>query len=127
MDVLEIHDWPEALAGDWVVLGDEPNAEQLRHDQAAAESAAMAKICQDHEAGETVMTLYQRFTQGSDAVARLAYELELFQAILKAQEYEQTQEKTGITAEFIYYTKDRITHPFLVRKLVEIEEALPTE
>ena len=127
LDLLEIHDWSESLTGDWVVLGDEPEAAQRQHDQAAAEAAAMTKLCADHPKGDAVMALFQRFVSGSDEVARLAYELEQFQAILKAREYEQNQGKTGITAEFIHYTKDKITHPFLVRKLLAIEAALPSE
>lgn len=113
LDMLEIHDWPEALVGDGVILGDEENVDELRMSKQQREMMAMQEICADLSKGQYIMALYERYATGADKIARLAKEIEKFQAVLVAQKYEERYQKSGLLAEFVFYTKDLIYHPFL--------------
>lgn len=113
LDILEIHDWPEALVGDGVILGDEVDVDKLRLYKQTREIEAMRTICQSLEEGEYIFSLYNRYAYGSDDIARLAKQIEKLQAVFKAVEYENKYKKKGLVAEFVHYTKDLIHNSFL--------------
>ncbi len=113
LNMIEIHDWPEALVGDGAILGDEENVETLRAIKTKMELEAMEVLCSGHPRGAEVFALYQRYSGQTDIVAQLVKQLEKLQAVFKAAEYEQLQAKKGLTTEFIYYTRDLIKDVFL--------------
>jgi len=113
LDMIEIHDWPEALVGDGVILGDEKDVDKLRAHKKARELEAMITLCNALEDGPYIMSLYQRYAEGKDKIATLTKQIEKLQAVFKAVEYENSLKKKGLTAEFVHYTKDLIHHPFL--------------
>lgn len=120
LTMIEIHDWPEALVGDGVILGDEENVDELRSTKKARELAAMKTICANHPQGEEIFALYERYSTGSDRVARLVKQLEKLQAVIKAAEYEKTLGKKGLTDEFVHYTRDLISDSFLTKEFEKI-------
>jgi putative hydrolase of HD superfamily len=111
--IIEIHDWSEALVGDLVVMGDEENVEELRRDKKQKESDAMQSICQGQPLGEEILSLYKRYENNEDKNAKLAKQLDKFQAVLKAVQYETVYNKPGLAAEFVNYSKDYFEHPVL--------------
>ncbi len=118
--IIEVHDWPEAIVGDQVILGDEPDADELRMKKSAEETAAMNELCAHHAYGDDVMNFYIRYRDVVDHVASLAKQLDKFQAIQKAYEYEQKHQKKGLADEFVFYIGDYIKHPILIQKLNEL-------
>ena len=113
IDMIEIHDWPEALVGDGVILGDEEDVEKLRAHKKARELEAMATICDSLPDGAHILSLYVRYANGDDKLAKLTKQIEKLQAVFKAVEYENKYKKVGLTKEFIHYTKDLIHDSFL--------------
>jgi len=59
------------------------------------------------------MSLYVRYANGDDKLAKLTKQIEKLQAVFKAVEYENKYKKVGLTKEFIHYTKDLIHDSFL--------------
>lgn len=113
LNMIEIHDWAEAIAGDEVILGDERNVDELRAKKKTRELEAIEKLCSNHPVGNEVLSLYKRYSNGSDHIAKLVKQLEKLQAVFKAAEYEKKYSKTGLTDEFIHYTHDLINDSFL--------------
>ena len=123
IDMLEIHDWPEALLGDEVIVCNDPEEKKrLKATKFEKEHQAMKEICKSLDTvGETILYLWLRFETSDDPVARCARQIDKYQAIEKALYYEKTQ---GIVCfkEFFDYAKHDITHPSLVSMLKKLEE-----
>lgn len=126
LDMIEIHDWPEALVGDGVILGDEEDVEKLRAHKTARELEAMTTICDPLPDGAYILSLYVRYAEGTDKLAKLTKQIEKLQAVFKAVEYENKYKKVGLTKEFIHYTKDLIHDSFLKTEMkVAASQLLP--
>jgi len=126
LDILEVHDWPEALVGDGVILGDEKNVDKIRAHKESREMEAMETICQSLTDGHEILSLYKRYVAGEGRIAKLAKQIEKLQAVYKAAEYEKKYDKTGLTQEFHHYTKDLIHESFLQEQMHYIAATLPT-
>lgn len=117
LTMIEIHDWPEAVVGDGVILGDEEDIDTLRKNKQERELEAMKEICEDTIHGDEILKLFQRFEASTDPVAAIAIQIDKLQAVLKAAEYEKAQHKQGLADEFFHYTKKAIHHPYLISEL----------
>lgn len=128
LDMLEVHDWPEAIHGDEVILERSPGDQQERIElKFANEKHALERICKDLPNGETVMALWLRFETSDDPAAVFARQLDKYQAIEKALEYEETQD-IPLFEEFLTYSIDFIYHPLLLERIEGLKqrwEALP--
>lgn len=113
LDIIEVHDWPEALVGDEVIMGDEENWQDLREAKHRRERQAMEELIVTIPNGRQALALYERYEAQSDTAACYAKELDKLQAVLQASEYEKRYGKTGLLAEFVDYTRDSITLPYL--------------
>lgn len=92
IDMLEVHDWPEAINGDEVILELNPdNRKVLKEVKFENERKALVKICEDLPNGEEIMALWLRFENSNDPAAEFGRQLDKYQAVEKALEYEQTQ------------------------------------
>ena len=125
LDMLEIHDWPEALEGDQVILStDKEELKKLHADKFEIEHTAMIKICAPlGEDGEKILSLWMDFETSDDKVSNLARQLDKYQTMEKAWEYEQEQ-GIPLVQEFITNSRSKITHPVLLEKIRQIEEGL---
>jgi putative hydrolase of HD superfamily len=118
LDMLEIHDWPEAIHGDEVIVVTDNAMRKTR--QAAKfekERDALTTICDPlGDIGATIFLLWIRFETSEDEVASFARQLDKYQAIEKALEYEKSQ---GIIAfkDFRDYSIRDIKHEFLLEKI----------
>ena len=120
--LIEVHDWPKIGAGDRVILGDELEVEALRNMKKQAEREAMESLCISLPEREVILELYNRFEVGVDRHAIIAREVGLFQTLFTAKRYEEQFKKPGLLKEFIIYTRDSITLPFLIKELSKIEK-----
>lgn len=83
----------------------------------------MASICNKlGKSGKEVMLLWLRYATSSDPAASFARQLDKYQAVEKALEYEKSQ-GIPLFREFADYERKlkRINHPILLKKLKELE------
>lgn len=123
MDMLEVHDWPEAIHGDEVILStNEDELESLHATKFEKEQFALASICEKiGEEGKKIMELWLRFENSQDEISSLARQLDKYQAIEKALEYEKIY-NIPLFREFLDYSRKKITHPILLEKIHNLEQ-----
>jgi 5'-deoxynucleotidase YfbR-like HD superfamily hydrolase len=121
MDMLEVHDWPEAIHGDELILELDPNYRRaLKQAKFENERKALAKICQDLPNGDKIMTLWLRFENSDDPAAEFGRQLDKYQAVEKALEYEQSQ-GIPLFEEFLSYSINFIHHPVLLQRIEQLK------
>ncbi len=125
LDMLEVHDWPEAVIGDLVnIHPDEAERKRIAEQKFKMEKEAMTQICRDlGDTGIEIFNAWLRFEESSDPVAAFARQVDKFQPIEKALEYNRAGEN-GLPEEFITFSGKGITHPLLLRRLAVVEAAL---
>ncbi len=123
LDMLEVHDWPEAIVGDQVILTfDETEFRTLKADKFEKEKSALAVLCKElDKKGQEIIDLFVRFETSDDPAASFGRQLDKYQAIEKALEYERFQ-NIPLFKEFLDYSRPKITHPILLKKIQELEE-----
>lgn len=121
IDMLEVHDWPEAIHGDEVILELNPDDRKaLKDAKFENERKALVKICEDVPGGDEIMALWLRFETSDDPAAVFGRQLDKYQAVEKSLEYEQTQ---GILLfdEFLRYSINFIHHPVLLQRIEQLK------
>ncbi len=123
LDMLEVHDWPEAIHGDEIIYSHNENElKSLKAAKFENEKIALRSICENlGEKGKEIMVLWLRFETSSDESASLARQIDKYQAIEKALEYEKAQ-KIPLFNEFLDYARKDITHPILLKKILKLEK-----
>jgi putative hydrolases of HD superfamily len=126
LDMLEVHDWPEAIHGDEVILSmDEEELRSLKATKFEKEQIALVSICEKlGERGQEIMSLWLRFETSSDKAAMFARQLDKYQAVEQALIYEKSQGIDGLFMEFFTYERARniIQHPILLEKMNLLEK-----
>ena len=120
LTIIEVHDWPEVIVGDLVIMGDERNFITLKNEKREKEKSAMEILCKDVPRGEEALLLYKRYEANVDDVARYAKQLDKVQAVLLAKEYGEKYDRPGLLEEFLNYSERSIDIPFLVSELDKI-------
>jgi len=126
LDMLEIHDWPESdeAVGDSVILKTNTNRENLKKEKYELELSAMTKICEKlGDKGKIIFELWMKFEDGQDPVSSLARQIDKYQAMEKAFEYEQDRQ-TVSTQEFIEHDEEKIIHPVLAKRLQALKQKI---
>lgn len=122
IDMLEIHDWPEAIHGDEVLLELDPEKRKLlKSNKFENERNALTIICKDLPNGEEIMTLWLRHENSDDPGAKFSRELDKYQAVEKALEYELAQ-GIALFDEFLTYSINFIHHPVLHQRIEKLKE-----
>ncbi len=123
LDMLEVHDWPEAFIGDLVILTEDPEEKKkLKEEKYQREKDALKALCATlGEKGDEVFDLWLRFEEGDDKVAVLARQIDKYQALEKAWEYEEAQGISGLAKEFITFSQKYITDPILLKRLDDLK------
>jgi putative hydrolase of HD superfamily len=122
IDMLEVHDWPEAIHGDEVLLELEPDKRSaLKATKFDNEKAALTTICKDLPNGEEIMALWLRHENSDDPAATFSRQLDKYQAVEKALGYEQDQ-GIPLFEEFLKYSINFIDHPLLLKRIDELNE-----
>ncbi len=121
-DMLEVHDWPEAIHGDEVILELNPDDRKaLKKIKFENEKKALEHICADLPNGEEIMNLWLRFETSDDPAANFGRQLDKYQAVEKALEYEQSQ-GIALFDEFLKYSINFISHPVLLQRIEELKQ-----
>jgi len=117
VEMLEVHDWPEAIHGDEVILELNPDDRKaLKEAKFENEKKALKTICLDLPKGDEIMDLWLRFETSNDPASVFGRELDKYQAVEKALEFEEEQ---GIELfdEFLTYSMNFIHHPVLLDRI----------
>jgi putative hydrolase of HD superfamily len=117
VEMLEVHDWPEAIHGDEVILELNPDDRKaLKEAKFENEKNALKTICSDLPNGDEIMDLWLRFETSDDPASVFGRELDKYQAVEKALEFEEDQ---GIKLfdEFLTYSINFIHHPVLLDRI----------
>ncbi|HYF97683.1 MAG TPA: HD domain-containing protein [Coxiellaceae bacterium] len=127
VSMLEIHDWPESIVGDQIIVNPDPiEKEKLKATKYQQEYEAMQQICSNlGDTGSEIFNLWLRFENSSDKVAVLARQIDMYQAIEKALEYEKLGYPVS-TQDFISYAEPTIIHPVLIQRLTDLKKQLLT-
>lgn len=123
LDMLEVHDWPEAISGDQVTISqDEMEVKKMKEKKFEEEKQALTSICQKlGNQGKEIMDLWLRFETSTDEMASFARQIDKYQAVEKALEYEKTQ-GIPLFKEFLDYARKDIIHPILLEKIQKLEK-----
>ncbi len=122
LDMLEVHDWPEAVVGDEVILELRPDERKtLKEIKFEKEKAALEELCKQIPGGTEIVDLWLRFEKSDDPAAMFGRELDKYQAVEKALEYEESQ-KIQLFEEFLTYSTNFIQHPVLRARLEKLKE-----
>lgn len=120
--MLKIHDWVEydKSVGDLRTDTYFPtDHRRTKEEKAILELKAIKKICQKlGPYGKTIFNLWTEYEEGKTERAKIAFQLDKLQAILKAIEYEKNGEP-ACSQEFIDYSGKFIVHPKLKEILAE--------
>ncbi len=121
LDMLEVHDWPEAIHGDEVIINyDEEIRKKLKAVKFEKEQEVMAAICSKlGEQGKKIFALWLRFETADDKAAVFGRQLDKYQAVEKSLEYEKVQ-GMPLFKEFFDYAQKSITHPILVQRMEKL-------
>ena len=121
LEMLEVHDWPEAVHGDEVILAEHPEEEKTRTEiKFENEKKALEEICAGLPQGDDIMRVWMRFETSTDPAAVFARELDKYQALEKAFEYEEEQ-GIALFDEFLVYTQNYIQHPVLLQRMKNLQ------
>jgi putative hydrolases of HD superfamily len=125
--MLKIHDWPESNKK----IGDRrtdrfcsKKDRWSKKKKYLAELKAMRRICLKFGvAGKEILSLWLEFEERKTHRAKIAYQLDKFQAIKKAIEYEKRGESV-VSQEFIDDSKGKITSLVILQMLIEAKKDL---
>lgn len=122
IDMLEVHDWPEAIHGDEIIVTQDVEDKKRRKAiKFEKEHKALIEICNNIAGyGDSILNLWLRFETSDDHVAALGRQIDKYQAIEKALEYERTQ---GVLAfqDFLEYSRNDIHDPALLKRIQNLE------
>jgi len=124
LNMLEVHDWAETIIGDEVIVT--YNAEEkakLKESKFEREYEAMRKITSNgvNSLGAQVLMLWIRFEKRQDSKSSFSKQIDMYQSIEKAWEYQKNGENVLVLDFINYYRKD-ITHRLLKEKMLLIEK-----
>lgn len=121
IEMLEIHDWPEAIHGDEVILELKPDEKKAsQQEKFKNEKRALESICANIPNGEKILNLWIRFETSDDPAAVFGRQLDKYQAIEKALDYEETQ-GIPLFEEFLTYSIHFIHHPILLERIERLK------
>jgi len=126
LDMLEVHEWPEVILGDQIVpylKDDEVEYKRLKDKKFEDEKKALESMCERiGEKGQEILNLWLRYAKSSDEAASFARQLDKYQAVEQALEYERAL-GMPLFRDFIdrEYSEKRITHPVLLRRMQMLE------
>ena len=121
MEMLEVHDWPEAIHGDEVILEIDPvKRKALKEVKFKNEKRALETICADLTNGEEIVQLWLRFEHSDDPAAKFGRQLDKYQAVEKALEYEQSQ-GIPLFESFLGHALNFIDHPVLLARIEQLK------
>lgn len=118
-----VHDMAECIVGD--LVPSDPITKEEKHRQ---ERAAMDHIkgLVDAETGQELYKLWEEYEYQQTAEARFVKDLDRFDMILQAHEYEEADQKPGFLQEFYDSTQGKFSHPVVCGWVEELNRQRST-
>lgn len=113
-----VHDLAESIVGDIT-----PYCGVTEEDKHKQEDEAMKKIVNllGSKQGEYVYELYKEYESKETKEAKFVKELDRFDMVLQAYEYERNQNRPGTLQEFFDNTRGKFNHPLIKNMITELE------
>ncbi|XP_038208336.1 5'-deoxynucleotidase HDDC2 [Zerene cesonia] len=109
LQIALIHDLAECIVGDLTPhCGVSPEEKHRREEEAMKQIAELTGI-----AGDRMYNLYMEYETQSSPEAKFAKDLDRYDMILQAFEYEKRENSPKILEEFFTSTYGKFTHPFI--------------
>ncbi|GFG36350.1 hypothetical protein Cfor_08610, partial [Coptotermes formosanus] len=113
-----VHDLAECIVGDITpCCGVAPAEKHQREDTAMKELAQLAGSC-----GSELYHLYKEYEEQKTPEARLVKELDRFDMILQAFEYEKAESRPRSLQEFFDSTNGKFSHPLVTSLVTELNK-----
>ncbi|CAG9135213.1 hypothetical protein JYU34_003329 [Plutella xylostella] len=109
LQIALVHDLAECIVGDLTPhCGVSPEEKHRREDEAMKQIAELTGI-----AGDRMYHLYKEYENQSSPEANFAKDLDRYDMILQAFEYEKRENKPNKLQEFFTATEGKFKHPFI--------------
>ncbi|PSN43630.1 HD domain-containing protein 2 [Blattella germanica] len=113
-----VHDLAECIVGDITPrCGVDPDEKHRREDEAMKELADLAGSC-----GNELYQLYKEYEEQRTPEAKLVKELDRFDMILQAFEYEKLENRPHDLQEFFDSTEGKFSHPLVKSLVAELDK-----
>ncbi|XP_038655668.1 HD domain-containing protein 2 [Scyliorhinus canicula] len=107
-----VHDMAECIVGD-IAPADKISKEEKHRREEEAMKHLIGLLSDD--VGKEVLGLWEEYENQSSAEAKYVKELDRFEMIMQAFEYEQLEQKPGRLQEFYDSTKGKFHHPEILQ------------
>ncbi|XP_061406588.1 5'-deoxynucleotidase HDDC2 [Lethenteron reissneri] len=117
MKLALVHDMAESIVGDIAPADNVSKEEKHRREEDAMKHISTLV---DEEIGKELYSLWEEYEYQRSAEAKLVKDLDRFEMIFQAYEYEQTHHRPGELQDFYNSTEGKFQHP----EMVEWDDAL---
>uniref|UniRef100_UPI00358F48C2 5'-deoxynucleotidase HDDC2 isoform X2 n=1 Tax=Myxine glutinosa TaxID=7769 RepID=UPI00358F48C2 len=108
MKLALVHDMAEALVGDITPADNIPAHEKHRREEEAMKSITSLV---DESVGKEILSLWEEYEDQTSSEAKFVKDLDKFEMVLQAFEYEQEERRPGHLQEFFDSTVGKFHHP----------------
>ncbi|CAH2050589.1 unnamed protein product, partial [Iphiclides podalirius] len=116
LQIALVHDLAECIVGDITPhCGISPDEKHRQEDEAMKKIAELTGI-----AGDRMYNLYKEYENQSSPEARFAKDLDRYDMILQAFEYEKRENTPKKLEEFFKATEGKFVHPFIQQLVTEL-------
>ncbi|XP_070533361.1 5'-deoxynucleotidase HDDC2-like [Ptychodera flava] len=119
MKLALVHDMAECIVGDIAPADGISKDEKHRREKEAMERLSGLVTA---DIGREIYSLWEEYEFQSSKEARLVKELDRFEMILQAHEYEQDEKRFGELQDFFESTKGKFQHPVVKKWVAELYE-----
>lgn len=105
-----VHDMAECIVGDITPFDGVSKEEKHRREKQTMEYLSSLV---GEEVGKEFLLLWQEYEDQETKEAKFVKDLDRFEMILQAHEYEDSEGKPGWLQEFFDFTKDKFQHPIV--------------
>ncbi|XP_041481916.1 5'-deoxynucleotidase HDDC2-like [Lytechinus variegatus] len=114
-----VHDMAECIVGDITPVDGISKEEKHRREKETMEK--LSKLA-GPESGHDLYQLWKEYEEQSSAEARFVKDLDRFEMISQAFQYEKRENKPGLLQEFFDSTQGKFSHPLVIEWVEELNK-----
>ncbi|XP_063958735.1 5'-deoxynucleotidase HDDC2-like [Lytechinus pictus] len=114
-----VHDMAECIVGDITPADGISKEEKHRREKETMEK--LSKLA-GPESGQEMYQLWKEYEEQSSAEARFVKDLDRFEMISQAFQYEKRENKPGLLQEFFDSTQGKFSHPLVIEWVEELNK-----
>nr|XP_054749834.1 5'-deoxynucleotidase HDDC2-like [Lytechinus pictus] len=114
-----VHDMAECIVGDITPADGISKEEKHRREKETMEK--LSKLA-GPESGQDMYQLWKEYEEQSSAEARFVKDLDRFEMISQAFQYEKRENKPGLLQEFFDSTQGKFSHPLVIEWVEELNK-----